>query len=152
MNASKQLRPRCAQTGVTLIEVLITIVVMSIGLMGFAALQTVSMKSNGTALYRSYATLAAYDIADCMRANRLAARSGSYNVNFVSAAPSSPTTVAQQDLKKWLDALAANLPSGDGDINVASGTATIQVRWSEGTDDSLDPIYKTFQTQSSLRP
>ena len=42
--------------GFTLVEVLVTIVVMAVGLLGFAALQTVALKSSRTALHHSYAT------------------------------------------------------------------------------------------------
>jgi len=140
------------QQGVTLIEVLITMVVMAIGLLGFAALQTVSMKSNGTALYRSYATMAAYDIIDSMRVNRAAARAGNYDRDFGDAAPTSPTTIADQDVKSWLDALAENLPKGDGKIAVNGGAVNVEIQWSEGTKNDLTTIYKSFSTESSLRP
>lgn len=142
------------QRGVTLIEVLITMVVLAIGLLGFSALQTVAMKSNRTALYRSYATMAAYDVLDCMRANHKAAREHNYDIAFDDAAPTSTSTIADADLKSWLDALATNLPDGDGQIVVDSnGVATVEVQWSEGTKaDGTTLNTATFKTQSSLRP
>ena len=56
--------------GSTLLEVLVSIVVLSIGLLGLAGLQATSMKSNHSAYMRSQATLLAYDLADRMRATR----------------------------------------------------------------------------------
>lgn len=67
------------QQGSSLIEVLIAIVVISIGLLGLAGLQTTSIKSNHSAYLRSQATLLAYDLSDRMRASKTAALSGNYN-------------------------------------------------------------------------
>src|SRR5690606_37316619 len=59
--------------GFTLIEVLIALVVMSVGLLGLASLQTNTLAFNRDAYLRSQATALAYDIIDRMRANRDAA-------------------------------------------------------------------------------
>lgn len=134
--------------GFTLIEVLITVVVMALGLLGIAALQTVALKSGRTALHRSYATFYAYDIVDSMRANRPAAVAGNYDLAINAAAPTCGTIVYNCDLRAWRDALARDLPDGTGSVDVdASGSATIQIRWSEGvnTDRTL-----TFRTQTTL--
>ncbi|HEY5602339.1 MAG TPA: type IV pilus modification protein PilV [Gammaproteobacteria bacterium] len=56
-------------TGVSMIEILVTIVVLSIGLLGMAALQLTGMRSTNSATYRTQATLLANDIAERMRAN-----------------------------------------------------------------------------------
>lgn len=56
------------QTGFTLIEILVTVIVLSIGLLGLAGLQATSFKFNSTAYQRSQATSLAYDIADRIRA------------------------------------------------------------------------------------
>lgn len=136
---------RRSQYGVTLIEVLITMVVMSLGLLGFASLQAVSLKSGRIALQRSYATLYAYGIADCMRANRSAAEDGDYNLDFDDDA--TPGSVAGDEMVDWKTSLAGSLPEGEGSVNVDSGVVTIDVRWKESvtSDRTL-----TFQTQTSL--
>ena len=56
--------------GFTLVEVLVALVVLSIGLLGVAALQLTSLRSNHSSAMRSQATFLAYDIIDRMRANR----------------------------------------------------------------------------------
>lgn len=58
------------ERGFTLIEVLVAMVVLSIGLLGLAGLQATSLKSNQSAYHRSQATQLAYEMADRMRANR----------------------------------------------------------------------------------
>jgi len=55
--------------GVTLIEVLVAIVITSIGILGFASLQFLGINSNQSAYYRSQATFIASDLAERMRAN-----------------------------------------------------------------------------------
>jgi type IV pilus assembly protein PilV len=61
--------PIASQGGATLLEALITLLVMSIGLLGVAALQMVGTQENASALRQSQAIWFAYDMADRMRAN-----------------------------------------------------------------------------------
>ncbi len=55
--------------GFTLIEVLVTMIILAVGLLGLAGMQIAGMKANHSALLRTQATFAAYDLADRMRAN-----------------------------------------------------------------------------------
>jgi type IV pilus assembly protein PilV len=59
------------QSGFTLLEVLIALLILSIGLLGLAALQTTGLRSNQMASMRTLATQTAYDITDRMRANEM---------------------------------------------------------------------------------
>jgi len=59
------------QGGFTLLEVLIALLILSIGLLGLAALQTTGLRSNQMASMRTLATTTAYDITDRMRANEI---------------------------------------------------------------------------------
>jgi type IV pilus assembly protein PilV len=132
--------------GFTLIEVLVTVVVLAVGLLGLAALQAVALKNNRTALYHSYATFYAYDIVDAMRANRAGAIAAGYNFDFDTDAVGG--TVAGDDMVAWKAALQQNLPDGKGKVTVdLQGNALIEVRWNEGVeaDQTL-----TFKTQTSL--
>lgn len=58
-----------AQGGVTLIEVLIAILVLSFGLLGLASLQLLTLRNNQSSFDRSRAIMAVYSVADLMRAN-----------------------------------------------------------------------------------
>ena len=80
-----------AQRGTTLIETLVALLVLSIGLLGVAALQITSLQNNRGAHMRSQASVLAYAIADRMRANRNVALAGGYNVVF-GATPTGGTT------------------------------------------------------------
>ncbi len=108
-------------TGFTLIEVLIAMVVLAVGLLGLAALQTTSLKNNQSAYFRSQATQLAYDIADRVRANP----TGNYNNqagtndNCVDNACST-AQMAGYDLSQWNTDLASLLPSGEGVVCIDS--------------------------------
>jgi len=57
------------QSGASLIEVMVAVIIMSIGLLGLAAMQTTAMKNNQSAMQRTQASLLAYEFIDLMRAN-----------------------------------------------------------------------------------
>ena len=107
--------------GFSLIEVLVALVVLSVGLLGLAALQSTAAQFNAGAYTRSQATILAYDIADRIRANRAAALNGDYTSAYAGRCRPRATrvvagTVAQQDLGAWRRALACTLPSGNGAV------------------------------------
>src|SRR5690606_37489064 len=85
-------RSRAGVAGFTLIEVLVALIVLSIGLLGLAALQIQSIKHNTDAYFRTQATLLAYDIIDRMRANSAAVSAGIYEV---SAPPATEVTCGE---------------------------------------------------------
>ena len=66
--------------GFSLLETLIALLVLSIGLLGVAGLQIAGLRSNQSSLQTSQAAALAYEIADRMRANPLAARTGGYRL------------------------------------------------------------------------
>lgn len=114
------------QTGFTLIEVLIALVVLSIGLLGLAGLQTVGLRNNHSAYLRSQATLMAYDIADRMRANTaavatddyhsMAANNATLQTSCSSIAGCEPDEQAENDLKVWYTGVTNELPGGEGEV------------------------------------
>lgn len=67
------------QQGFTLLEVLVTIVIISIGLLGLLGLQTVSLINTQTSAARSQASIAASNMADRIRANPMGAEDGDYD-------------------------------------------------------------------------
>ena len=62
-------RPRPTQSGLTLIEVLVTVVILAVGLLGMAAMQLSGIRGANGANYRTQATIYANDLAERMRAN-----------------------------------------------------------------------------------
>lgn len=126
------------QRGFTFMEVLISVVVLSIGLLGLAGLQATSQRANHSAYVRSQATLFAYDMTDRMRANRAGMLAGAYN--NISGIPANPGCIAtgcsaaqlaQYDTYVWNTALAQQLPSGKGTVVSNGGAFTVTVMWDD---------------------
>jgi type IV pilus assembly protein PilV len=138
--------------GFTLLEVLIALLVLSIGLLGLAALQTVGLRSNQMATMRTIATQAAYDITDRMRANPDGLTTGNqyYVIGTADTAPTigtdcdaTPCTsqqLANYDLNQWRESVTA-LPGGLSSIvqTTVGGvtTHTITVHWNEDRDPAV---------------
>ncbi len=113
---------RSAEAGFTLIEVLVTVLIMAVGLLGLAGLQLTALQYNHSAYMRSQATMLANDIADRMRANAVAERAGAYDVGTAAvdtdcnnnATGCTTSELAGNDLFEWNAALASDLPAGEG--------------------------------------
>lgn len=125
------------QTGYSLIEVLVSALILSIGLVGVAGVQALALVNNQSAYVRSQATTLAYDLADRMRTNVIGANAGFYDpgaaalsVSCATAVGCTPQQLAQHDIAEWNAALAANLPMGTGFVcrdstpNDGAGVAT----------------------------
>lgn len=131
------------QKGFSLIEVLIALLVTSVGLLGLAALQAKSLQYNHGAYLRSQANILAYDIADRMRLNRDVARTNGYNIALGESAPTGSGRV-EVDQAEWLALLARILPSGDGAISCASRVCSITIKWRDAADNGDQQfIYRT---------
>jgi type IV pilus assembly protein PilV len=122
---------RCArQHGMTLIEILVAIVVLSVGLLGLAGLQLKGLQVNQGSIYRWQAAMLAEDIADRIRADRLGALGGAYTLPYAAAAgaaaPTSGGAGTQAAINDWL-ARVATLPGGAAGISAPTGLAGNQV-------------------------
>lgn len=119
--------------GFTLLEVLIALLVLSIGLLGLAALQTSGLRSNQMATMRTLATQIAYDMTDRMRANTTGMTNLEYVIATDETPAASPATTAEIDLTEWRDQVA-RLPGGLSSITRSAGppvTHEITVYWDE---------------------
>lgn len=125
---------------------MVTLLVLSVGLLGLAALQASTLKFNQSAYLRTQATILAYDVLDRMRANRAAANAGNYTTGSANSASDytqdcsgtgancSPAELAAHDIREWKTALENTLPGATADItqDPASGSGVlhhITVRW-----------------------
>ena len=123
--------PSFKQSGLTMVEALVTIVVISFSLLAMAGLQLNSLGGSKEASLRTTATVLGYDILDAMRANRTAALAGSYNIALSAAAPTG-ASIAEEDLKRLLTQSAARLPSGDSSVSVdANRMVTVVIQWDD---------------------
>jgi type IV pilus assembly protein PilV len=158
--------------GFTLLEALIAFVIISVGLLGMAGLQVVSLKENQMAFFRTQASILAYDMADRIRANAVIVdvNAGKYAIDYGDNATAAncvsstcnSETMADYDLTEWTSALGNLLPAGGGSIVVdASGSPviyTITVYWDQnrtgangtGCDPDVATDMKCFQVEVTL--
>ena len=137
------------QRGFTLLEVLIAVIVLSLGLLGLAKLQTVGLTANNIAYQRSQATILAYEAMDMVYADRENAHKNCYNKDFKDE--TSTCNVAESPgptlVKQWKERLEDSLPGAEGDIRVSqAGTdrlVEVEVQWRRWTKkdgwDSSEP-------------
>ena len=143
----------CSQSGFTLLEVLITLIVLSVGLLGLAGLQTMSLRNNHDAYLRSQAIIQAYDLVDRMRANSGAVSAyiksgtdivGTENVACDTTAGCTSAAMALHDLFKWNQANQTLLPEGIGiacrDSTIDDGSYASGVVTTDCTNLIADPL------------
>lgn len=139
--------------GVGLVEVMIALLVLSIGLLGVANLQLSGLRMTQEAYFHSQAAVLAQDIIDRMRANPSAAGDDAYLRSSFAEEEKAPScapvmldgSVAQQDLALWTQRLACALPAGDGTVvRRDDGVMRITVRWRTREDGE-----NTFATETT---
>jgi len=154
MNKRSSMPPRSSQRGFTLLEALVTIVVVSIGLLGILGLQTVSIANTQSSSARSNATVAADNLADRMRVNFVGARDGDYDgIDHPAAGDGdgppactpnktcNPANMAARDAWEWDNRLGESLPNGRGRVDCEESvdgecvSYLISVLWSERDPD-----------------
>ena len=117
---------RKAQAGVGLIEVLVAVLVLSIGFVGIAAMQARSLSTNNSALARSMATVASYSILDAMRADIAGAEAGNYNGTVkANACPDAGAALDTEQLSAWCNQLGSTLgasASTSGNVDCSAVT------------------------------
>lgn len=141
--------------GFSLIEVLIAILIVTIGLLGFAKLQVITLQDNQTASEYTHATLLVYDIADRIRANPQGVNNGNYAKALESCAtpaePAScesnacdPAQLAAWDISDWQTTISNQLPNPSCGISIAAdNTISVTLIWQdkrsrESCDQDID--------------
>ncbi len=160
--------------GFSLLEVMIAVVVFSVGLIGLGLLLTSSIRANHVGFVHSQATFVAESIADRMRANVpgvwLDAYDGTWNA--ATAAPANPCTggsvcnpteVAARDAWAWGQMVSQLLPAGQGTVACTpqpfrplptavtllavptySGACIITLTWNEQSETDVGSVASTF--------
>ncbi|PBP68060.1 type IV pilus modification protein PilV [Pseudomonas syringae] len=159
------------QTGMTLIEVLVSVLILAIGLLGAAAIQLNALKYTDSSAMTSQASFIAYDMMDRIRANvdGNASANGStnvlatYNLPNLDAAPAANLNKARdQDLFDFKDNIGNFASaSGTGSIVVSDSTlVTITIGWSDNRaagasnqatgSPAATPVPRSFQLVSRI--
>ncbi len=141
----KTAKPVRGQRGDTMIEVLVTIIILAVGVLGAAALQVTTLKNLSSSHSASVAAILAEDFTERMRANPDEALNDAY---VHSAAPGAfpdcaadACTMAQlatYDIGSWWQQVTAVLPSGAAEVTRNAGTRTfvLTVRWDDDRSGS----------------
>ncbi|MCL2645280.1 MAG: type IV pilus modification protein PilV [Betaproteobacteria bacterium] len=140
-----QTHPR--QTGISLIEVLISIFVLTFGLLGIAAMQAGALRNTQGAMEQSAAVFLTQSILDAMRASMrpdtdnpgaFVVRQGYETNGFICQNPTVSDALVTNDLRRWLQNIRENLNGGVADENACGSIAcdaddpnlcTASVRW-----------------------
>jgi len=126
--------------GDTMIEVLVTVVILAVGVLGVAAMQVTTLQNLSSSYSASVAEIIADDFSERMRANPTAALADGYVHSVAPTAfpdcAANPCTMAQlanYDVGSMWGALTAVLPSATGQVTRNAGTNTfvVTVRWDD---------------------
>ncbi len=130
--------------GFSLLEVLVSVFILAVGLLGLASLQMNSLKNNHSAQYRTSATILAYDLIDRMRLNR----GESYALTMTTTPPTG-SGLKNQDLNAWITQINNDLPSGGGGVVVNGDVVTVSVQWDDArAENSSSASLKTITVSS----
>ncbi len=137
-----------SQQGITLVEAMIALLVISVGLLGIASLQLTAMNQNTSSLNHSQAVWYAYNMSDRIRANitQFNGYNGIDTTNGYSqdciTANCSDAQMRTADAADW-SAMVSNLPAGRGVINLGNDGLEITVMWDDdgtgATGTGCDP-------------
>ena len=163
--------------GFSVIEVLVALIVISIGLLGLANLQLAGLRQAHSAMLHTQATTLAHDVIDRMRGNYPGFSLGAYDTAFTAVPPDpaavpvcntvasdcTPAQIALADLVEWKCMLGAwesvalcagtlgtvaQLPGGDAEILRTGDDTTVTVRWQDRSN-TLPPV---FTVTTSVKP
>ncbi len=157
------------QKGATMIEVLVTIIILAVGFLGLASMQMLSVKNVNNSQYRSLATIYAYDMAERMRSNKAGVSAGAYdgvdgNESDPGCTACTSTQVAQRDAYEWNQEIknsldfddaskSFGLPNGVGTVTKDGDLHKIKISWYEQSrdEDGTKTLSKEEQFELSVR-
>ena len=147
--------------GFTLIEALVGFLILSIGMLGIASLQAISLKAGKTSVYGSVAIMKVDELFESMRANpsALASYTGAGIDHGCTAVKiCTPLQLAEEDVFWWQSNLTAGLPASVTTVVALTAavppsnmaTVTISVIWQERNKDATGSVNKTYATTSNI--
>lgn len=124
------------QRGVGLIEVMVTVLILSTSLLALAALQKRSLQFNHEAYLHSQANILAYDMIDRIRLNT----DNFMDYQLLFTDDPSGSSLADEDMAAWQSRVGALLPGGEGSITCTAtpDVCTINLHWTEHDISDLD--------------
>lgn len=163
-------------SGFTLIEVLIAVLIIAIGLLGLAALQTVALSNSNISSLRSIASIDSENVTEMMRANIAGVNTNVYDqgadtasVNYAAINPASPPSTptidcrtkfasgntrclpdqqAKADAFFWVQAIARDLPGGTGQVVCNDRLATDADTCTDGSSHTVTVSWQERDRES----
>lgn len=150
-----------SQRGASLIEVLVAVLILGIGMLGMAALQSVTLRNSVSSAGRSQAVIQTYSVLDALRVDRVQASAGKFNVASWTCAAK---TAGQGDTRDysvfngWLAGVQATLgdPAACGKVECGTDlysypVCTVGIRWDDSratggkitTDQQLEVVTRS---------
>ncbi|MCB1755071.1 MAG: type IV pilus modification protein PilV [Gammaproteobacteria bacterium] len=135
------------QKGVSFLEVLIAVVVLSVGFLATSRMQIMGMRYNQSAFFKSQASILAADIADRMRANIGGVDAGAYDSVNTDSLPSDPNCMntgcnsqelAALDARQWGLSLGNTLPEAKGSVTRNGTMFEVEIEWDEKVSDTVE--------------
>lgn len=136
--------PPSKQSGVSLIEVMVSMFVLAIGMLGIAAILLVSLRNTQGSTEHSNAVIHSYSVLDTMRSNRPQAVIGGYNLTTWTCNPPSSDNRVGAELAVWINNIQQEVsPSACGMIVCSSQECNVSIRWDDerASGGSSDKVY-----------
>ena len=123
---------KSTQRGVSLVEVLVSVVIVTLGMLGAAALQASALRNNQGSYERTQSAILTQGIFDAMRANLTGVVANQYDTGgFICAAPAG-ATLAATDVARWIGNVQQQIHGGAcGSIDCNIQACTVRVRWDD---------------------
>lgn len=161
-----------SESGFSLIEVMISLVIIAVGLLGIAGIMALSMNNDDTSRLQSLAALEAASMATAMQANTAYWVNGAGSTASLTAPSTTSSTacngttgctasaIATEDLSNWGYNIAQSLPNGSGAVSCttaatqsstnATTTCSVTVNWKTQNmaNDHASSTAATVSTQS----
>jgi type IV pilus assembly protein PilV len=126
----------------SLIEVLISVLILAIGMLGIAAMQAAALRNSQSSLQQSQAVIEANSILDAMRANLTVARANGYNMGMAAAPctpPAAGATLVTNDQNWWITNLQSSMgPGACGSVACAANVCNVTVKWNTNLNTTGD--------------
>lgn len=127
--------PRHAQ-GMSLIEVMVSVLILGVGLLGIAAMQSLALRAGQSSLESSQAVMQSTSIIEAMRGNR--ANAASYNTAGLVCTVPSGGGLAGADMAAWITSLKATIGNNAatcGQITGCPDACVVTVQWDDSRAD-----------------
>jgi type IV pilus assembly protein PilV len=123
---------RGRQRGISLVEVMVSVLVVTVGMLGAVAMQATALRNNQGSFERTQTSIVTQGIYDAMRTNLAGVAAGSYNTGGLVCTAPAANSLANSDIARWVGNLQTQINPGTcGSILCAANACTVKVQWDD---------------------